>query len=66
VRHADDGSWFVVDRGDLRVVASMSPAPQRVPIGAPTTGVLAAWDEVTPSGDTLSMPGHSAVVVSVR
>ena len=66
VRHADDGAWFVVRRGDLRVAVSTSPRPQRVPLDTAVTGVLAAWDEVTPSGHVLSMPGHSAAVVSVR
>ena len=64
VDDGDDASWFVVTRGALRVVVTLAPEPQTVPLDRPVTGVLAAWDDVRPDGSALRMPGHSAAVVS--
>ena len=49
--------WLVVHRGRLRIAANLGPSPQRLPLGAPGTGVLAASSPgVTLDGDTVAMP----------
>ena len=40
--HDDQDRWLVVHRGRLRIAANLGPSPQRLPLGAPATGVLAA------------------------
>ncbi len=61
---AEDASWVVVSRRDLRVVVSLSAQPQEVPLDRPVTGVLASWDDVEAADSTLALPGHCAAVVT--
>jgi maltooligosyltrehalose trehalohydrolase len=58
--------WLVVHRGRLRLAANLGPAPQRLPLGAPGSGVLAASCADTKlDGDTVVMPPASFAVVEV-
>jgi maltooligosyltrehalose trehalohydrolase len=64
--HDDAGRWLVVHRGRLRIAANLSPSPQRLPLGAPGTGVLAASSPgITLDGGTVAMPPASFAVIEV-
>jgi malto-oligosyltrehalose trehalohydrolase len=56
--------WLLVCRGRLRIAANLSPGPQRLPLGAPGTGVLAASAPgVKLDGDAAAMPPTSFAVI---
>jgi malto-oligosyltrehalose trehalohydrolase len=58
--------WLVVHRGRLRIAVNLGPSPQRLPLGAPGTGVLAASSPgVTLDGDTVAMPAATFAVIEV-
>ena len=64
--HDDAGRWLVVHRGRLRIAANLSPSPQRLPLGAPGTGILAASSPaITLDGGTVAMPPASFAVIEV-
>jgi maltooligosyltrehalose trehalohydrolase len=64
--HNEQDRWLVVRRGRLRIAANLGPSPQRLPLGAPGTGVLAASAPgVTLDGDTAAMPAATLAVVEV-
>jgi maltooligosyltrehalose trehalohydrolase len=56
--------WLVVHRGRLRIAANLGPAPQRLPLGAPGTGVLAASSPgITLDARTVAMPPATFAVI---
>jgi malto-oligosyltrehalose trehalohydrolase len=58
--------WLVVHRGRLRMAANLSQSAQRLPLGAPGSGVLAASSPaVAVDGDTVAMPPATFAVVEV-
>jgi malto-oligosyltrehalose trehalohydrolase len=62
----DQARWLVVHRGRLRIAANLGPSPQRLPLGALATGVLAASSPgVTLDGDTVAMPPATFAVIEV-
>jgi len=62
----EQGRWLVVHRGRLRIAANLSQSPQRLPLGAPATGVLAASaPPVALDGDTVAMPPATFAVIEV-
>jgi maltooligosyltrehalose trehalohydrolase len=62
----DQDRWLVVHRGRLRIAANLSRSPQRLPLGAPATGVLAASSpHVKLDGDTAAMPPATFAVIEV-
>jgi malto-oligosyltrehalose trehalohydrolase len=62
----EQGRWLVVHRGRLRIAANPGRAPQRLPLGAPATGVLAASSAaVALDGDTVAMPPSTFAVIEV-
>ncbi len=62
----DQDRWLVVHRGRLRITANLSPSPQRLPLGAPGTGVLAASSpDVKLDGDAVAMPPATFAVIEV-
>ena len=64
--HDDQDRWLVVHRGRLRIAANLGPAPQRLPLGAPATGVLAASSPaIALDGDTVAMPATTFAIVEV-
>jgi maltooligosyltrehalose trehalohydrolase len=64
--HDEQGRWLVVHRGRLRIAASLSASPQRLPLGAPAIGVLAASSSAaTLDGDTAAMPPATFAVIEV-
>jgi maltooligosyltrehalose trehalohydrolase len=58
---ADDGTWLVVRRGELRVVVSIAEGPVTVPEGS--GAVLASWDPVERTAGGWLLPGAGAVVL---
>jgi len=64
--HDDQDRWIVVHRGRLRIAANLSQSPQRLPLGARGTGVLAASSpDVKLDGDTVAMPPATFAVIEV-
>jgi len=64
--YGEQDRWLVVHRGRLRIAASLGPSPQRLPLGAPGTGVLAASSPaVALDGDAVVMPPAAFAVVEV-
>jgi maltooligosyltrehalose trehalohydrolase len=62
--YGEQDRWLVVHRGRLRIAANLGPAPQRLPLGAPGTGVLAASSPaVALDGDVVIMPPATFAVV---
>jgi maltooligosyltrehalose trehalohydrolase len=62
--YGEQDRWVVVHRGRLRIAANLGPAPQRLPLGAAGTGVLAASSpEVKLDGDVVIMPPTTFAVV---
>ena len=62
----DQDRWLVVHRGRLRIAANLSRSPQRLPLGAPAIGVLAASSpRVKLDGDTVAMPPATFAVIEV-
>jgi maltooligosyltrehalose trehalohydrolase len=58
--------WLMVRRGRLRIVANLGPSVQRLPLGAPGTGVLAASSAgVKLDGDTVSVPAATFAVIEI-
>ena len=65
VDFSDDDGWFVLHRGDHRVVVNFAGHAQDVSLDAPATDVVFSTAPVEP-GPTLHLPAESAVVVRVR
>jgi maltooligosyltrehalose trehalohydrolase len=67
VRFDEDARWFVVARGDLRVVCNLADAPQTVPLDRTAAKVVLAWDEPATSvaEDGVGVPGHGVAVLEV-
>jgi len=64
VDYDEDGRWLVVWRGRLRVAASLSGSPRRLPLGMPGREVLAAsCPGVTMVADAVMMPATSLAVI---
>jgi maltooligosyltrehalose trehalohydrolase len=64
--YGEQDRWLVVHRGRLRIAANLGPSPQRLSLGAPGTGVLAASSPaVALDGDALVMPPAAFAVVKV-
>jgi len=62
----DQDRWIVVHRGRLRIAANLGSSAQRLPLGAPATGVLAASSPaVTLDGDAVAMPPATFAVIEV-
>jgi maltooligosyltrehalose trehalohydrolase len=62
--YSEDERWLVVRRGRLRIVASLGPAPRRLPLAGPGTAILAASGPgVALDGDAVAMPPTSFAVV---
>jgi malto-oligosyltrehalose trehalohydrolase len=62
----DQDRWIVVHRGRLRIAANLSQSPQRLPLGARGTGVLAASSPaVVLDGDTAALPPATFAVIEV-
>jgi maltooligosyltrehalose trehalohydrolase len=62
----DQDRWIVVHRGRLRIAANLSKSPQRLPLGAPGTGVLAASSPgIALDGDGVAMPPATFAVIEV-
>jgi maltooligosyltrehalose trehalohydrolase len=62
----DQDRWLVVHRGRLRIAANLGPSSQRLPLGAPATGVLTASSPaVAVDGDTVAMPPATFAVIEV-
>jgi maltooligosyltrehalose trehalohydrolase len=60
----EQGRWLVVHRGRLRIVANLGPSPQRLPLGAPGTGVLAASSPgITLDGGAVAIPPTAFAVI---
>jgi maltooligosyltrehalose trehalohydrolase len=60
----DQERWLVVHRGRLRIAANLGLSPQRLPLGAPATGVLAASSpDVKLDGDAAAMPPATFAVI---
>src|SRR5690242_3201474 len=60
----DQDRWIVVHRGRLRIAANLSKSPQRLPLGAPGTGVLAASSPgIALDGDRVAMPPATFAVI---
>ena len=58
--------WLVVHRGRLRIATNLSTSAQRLPLGAPGTGVLAGSSPVVAlAGDTVAMPPATFAVIEV-
>ncbi|WP_149202968.1 malto-oligosyltrehalose trehalohydrolase [Actinotalea subterranea] len=71
VTHADDDTWLVVRRRDVRVAVNLAQHPVEVPVGRTPT-VLLAWDPAGSVGSvgtvgttTLTLPGRSVAVLRV-
>ncbi|MCU1514422.1 MAG: Malto-oligosyltrehalose trehalohydrolase [Microbacteriaceae bacterium] len=58
----EDARWFVVDQGRTRTVINFAAEPQYVPHGG--TLLLATDAGVEVRADGVTLPGHSAVIVS--
>jgi maltooligosyltrehalose trehalohydrolase len=64
--HDDQDRWLVVHRGRLRIAANLGQSPQRLPLGGPGSGVLAASSPaVALDGDTVAMPPATFAVIEV-
>jgi maltooligosyltrehalose trehalohydrolase len=62
----DQDRWLVVHRGRLRIAANLSQSPQRLPLGAPGTGVLAGSSPaIALDGGTVAMPPATFAVIEV-
>ena len=61
----DAGTWFVVGRGEFRVVANLSAEPLSVGLDAEPADVVLAFDGATPEPRALRLPGHGIAVVRV-
>jgi len=60
----ETGRWLVLHRGRLRIVASLGPSPQRIPLEGQGQAVLAASrPEVALDGDAAAMPPDSFAVI---
>jgi maltooligosyltrehalose trehalohydrolase len=58
--------WLVVHRARLRITANLSPSPQRLLLGAPAIGILAASSpDVKLDGDAVAMPPATFAVIEV-
>jgi maltooligosyltrehalose trehalohydrolase len=62
---ADDDSWLVMHRGDLRVVVNFGEAEALVPLDA-AAAVLLASDTAEPGPGGITVAGQSFAVVSSR
>lgn len=63
-RYHEGGRWLVLSRGRLRIAANLGPAPQRLPLGAPATGVLAAsCPGVVIDGEAALLPAAAFAVI---
>ena len=64
-RHADDGSWFCLSRGAMRVALNLSDAALEVPVDGTPAEVVAAWDAAEPGTGTVTLPPCSVALVRV-
>ncbi len=64
-RHADDGSWFCLSRGALRVALNLSASPLPVPVDGTPGEVMAAWDRAETGPGTVILPPRSVALVRV-
>ena len=64
--YSEDGRWLVLRRGRLRIVASLGPSPQRIPLAGHGAAILAAsCPGIALDGDTAAMPPTSFAVIEV-
>lgn len=61
--HPGEATWFAVHRGPLTLVVNFTPSPVTAPFAGDP---LLAWDEATPQGGGVVVPGHSFVVLRRR
>ncbi len=65
VDHDEDQGWFVVRRGDLRVVCNLGTAPVSVPVDREPMLAVIAWDGAQLERDAVRLAPESAAVVRV-
>ncbi len=63
----EEGRWFVVARGAVRLVVNLAGAEQRVPLegAGPASEVLAAWDGAEVDDGSVTLPAHCPAVLRV-
>ncbi|WP_372593749.1 malto-oligosyltrehalose trehalohydrolase [Actinotalea sp.] len=65
VEHDSSGSWILVRRPGMVLVASIADGPVTVPLaGADSTTVLASWEPISRTAATITLPGAGAVVLT--
>jgi maltooligosyltrehalose trehalohydrolase len=59
----NDAHWYRLDRGAVSILANLGTEPIELPIGSPSTVLLATDSDAEASGENVVLPGHSAVIV---
>jgi maltooligosyltrehalose trehalohydrolase len=65
VNFDDDARWLLIDRSGLRIAVNLSDDTRSIPLGGPAGSLLLATQGgAGMDGETLSLPGHTAVVIA--
>jgi maltooligosyltrehalose trehalohydrolase len=66
VRAAQDDSWIVLHRGDLRLVCNLGGTLATVPLEGRAGAVLLSWGDATPSGSEVRVAAESFVLLEIH
>ncbi len=62
---AQDASWIVIHRGDVRVVVNLAESERRIPLELSAAGqVLASWGVIELAGGDAVLPGRCVAVIA--